>query len=66
MTGDSVLHLKKLRKYHKLHKKLWEHMFDFYIAFSNALDIIRIVNDLSDAADGLQENMLCMQGVTIK
>ncbi len=29
-------------------------MFDFYIAFSNTLDIIRSVNDLSDAADGLQ------------
>ena len=41
-------------------------MFDFYIAFSNALDIIRIVNDLSDVAVGLHGNILSMQGVTIK
>ncbi len=46
-----------LRAFYNMHKKI-EHMFDLYIAFSNALDIIRIVNDLSDAADGLQENML--------
>ena len=37
-----------------MHKNKTEQMFDLYIAFSNALDIIRIVNDLSDAADGLR------------
>ncbi len=49
-----------------MHKKLWEHMFDFRIAFSNALDIIRIVNDLSDAADGLRGKHSEHAGVTIK
>ena len=37
-----------------MNKNKREQTFDFCIAFSNALDIIRIVNNLLDATDGLQ------------